>query len=201
MLGLQRFQNVSLICPKCTITYKRKGKNLILKYVFCFDFAALHQCFKFLTPYSSIACTVQEALCLSFLGKKQNCSIFIRPFLAYFLMLKAKKALYTVKNKNSSFAYNSQTRWDISKIPTVMSLSSSNPLTTTRYKNAGQLWEFLTTLFLYGLHCTFYTAEPCLSAVYCKKQNLFIIYRTHFRSVYQQVVFSAEMRCTVVAHC
>ena len=59
-----------------------------------------------------------------------------------------------------------------------------NPLTTTRYKNAGQLWEFLTTLFLYGLHCKFYTGEPCLSAVYSKKQNQFIIYRTHFRSVY-----------------
>ena len=59
-----------------------------------------------------------------------------------------------------------------------------NPLTTTRYKNAGQLWEFLTTLFLNGLHCKFYTAEPCLSAVYSKKQNQFIIYRTHFRSVY-----------------
>ena len=59
-----------------------------------------------------------------------------------------------------------------------------NPLTTTRYKNAGQLWEFLTTLFLNGLHCKFYTAEPCPSAVYSKKQNQFIIYRTHFRSVY-----------------
>ena len=34
------------------------------------------------------------------------------------------------------------------------------------------------------IHCKFYTGEPCLSAVYSKKQNQFIIYRTHFRSVY-----------------
>ena len=70
------------------------------------------------------------------------------------------------------------------KCVTNQTLLSSNPLTTTRYKNAGQLWEFLTTLFLYGLHCKFYTGEPCLSAVYSKKQNQFIIYITHFRSVY-----------------
>ena len=50
----------------------------------------------------------------------------------------------------------------------------------------GNLSEFVltTTLLLYGLNCKFYTGEPCLSAVYSKKQNQFIIYRTHFRSVY-----------------
>ena len=54
----------------------------------------------------------------------------------------------------------------------------------TRYKNATQLQEFLTTLFLYRLHCKFHTGELCSLAVYCKKQNQDTIYRTHFRSWY-----------------
>ena len=49
-----------------------------------------------------------------------------------------------------------------------------NPLTTTRYKSAAQLWEFLTNLFLYRLHCKFYTGEPRLSAVCSNKQKQFI---------------------------
>ena len=58
------------------------------------------------------------------------------------------------------------------------------PLTTTRYKNAVQLYEFLAISVLYRYICKFYTVEPCFSAACCKKQNQFIIYTTHFRSVF-----------------
>ena len=71
-----------------------------------------------------------------------------------------------------------------------------NPLTTTRYKSAAQLWEFLTNLFLYRLHCKFYTGEPCVFQLsVAKKLNQFIVYTAQFRSVYriyQKVVFSAK---------
>ena len=57
-----------------------------------------------LLPYSTVSfniilfkLTCTKTLCLSFKGKKQNCSIFVRRFLAYFLMQKSQKRLYTVK--------------------------------------------------------------------------------------------------------
>ena len=53
-----------------------------LKYVFLFWLWSLTSLLV-LTPSSSNY-HVQEALCLSFQGKKQNCYIFIRRFLAYF---------------------------------------------------------------------------------------------------------------------
>ena len=46
-----------------------------------------------------------------------------------------------------------------------------NTLTTTQYKNATQIQEFLTTLFLYRLLCKFYTGELCPLAVNSKKQK------------------------------
>ena len=49
----------------------------------CFDFAALQ--LLVLTPSSSNK-PLQDALCLTFSGEKQNCYIFIRQFLAYFLI-------------------------------------------------------------------------------------------------------------------
>ena len=44
-------------------------------------------------------------------------------------------------------------------------------LTNTRNKRAALLWEFLANLFLYRLLCS-------------KTPNQFIVYTTHFRSVY-----------------
>ena len=68
----------------------------------------------------------QKALYLCFPGIKQNSSIFIKIILAVFKYQKGKKkCLYTVKNKNSYFAYNSRMSWDIAKIQTVLSLSNS----------------------------------------------------------------------------
>ena len=59
-----------------------------------------------------------------------------------------------------------------------------NPLTTRRSKNATLLWKIPVILVLYRYRCNFYTVENFVSAVRSKKQNHFITYTTHFRSLY-----------------
>ena len=59
-----------------------------------------------------------------------------------------------------------------------------NPLTTRWSKSATLLSKIPVILVLYRYRCNFYTVENFVSAVRSKKQNHFITYTTHFRSLY-----------------
>ena len=59
-----------------------------------------------------------------------------------------------------------------------------SPLTTRWSKSATLLWKIPVILVLYRYRCNFYTVENFVSAVRSKKQNHFITYTTHFRSLY-----------------
>ena len=62
----------------------------------------------------------------------------------------------------------------------IVSFSTRNPLTTTRYKSAAQLSEFPAILVWTDISVNFthfYTAV-------CSKKHQFFIYTTHFRSVF-----------------
>ena len=65
-----------------------------------------------------------------------------------------------------------------------MAFLAVNPLTTRWSKSATLLWKIPVILVLYRYRCNFYTVENFVSAVRSKKQNHFITYTTHFRSLY-----------------